>query len=514
MKRIPPRPLLFLFYIVAAWLFVGALSAASQGPSRELTWGADAQGGAPYVFQDPMDPNHLTGFEVDLADALAKQLSVRARPVQAQWENLLVLLGRGDFDMALNGIEIAEEKERICVLTRPYYVAPLRMTVRRHAENNPRTLEDLKGRPVGTLPNSLAERVLRRAGAEVKTYEGGQNEIFDDLKLGRTAAVLLDAPISKYFGSIEEDLEVLPDAFGSVSYGIAVRKGQEGLAAEINAAIDALGRNGTLRAIYERWGLWNEETALLIKDPDPKPRAVAMEFESWRVAVGKIPPFLERLRTRYPQTMPLFARGAWMTLVVSTVSMALAMAVGAILALCRVYGPRPLRWMAIVYIEVVRGTPLLIQLIMVYFGLPELGILLPPEVAGCLTLGLNYAAAEAENYRSGLESVPRGQHEAGLVLGLSRFQILRFVVAPQALRVSLPPMTNDFIALLKDSSLVSLVTLTELTKTYTSLANSMRDHLGLGLVVALWYLAIGMPFAQLARHVERRLGSHLRRAST
>ena len=90
-------------------------------------------------------------------------------------------------------------------------------------------------------------------------------------------------------------------------------------------------------------------------------------------------------------------------------------------------------------------------------------------------------------------------------MGLSRAQTLRYIVVPQALRVALPPMTNDFIALLKDSSLVALVTLTELNKTYMNLANATRDHLGLGVIVALFYLALGLPFARLSRYVEARL---------
>ena len=96
---------------------------------------------------------------------------------------------------------------------------------------------------------------------------------------------------------------------------------------------------------------------------------------------------------------------------------------------------------------------------------------------------------------------------------LSTVKSLRYVVGPQAFRVAIPPATNDFIALLKDSSLISVVTLTELTKTYTSLASSMRDHLGLGALVALWYLALSLPFARLSRWVEGRLGANLRRAA-
>jgi polar amino acid transport system substrate-binding protein len=96
---------------------------------------------------------------------------------------------------------------------------------------------------------------------------------------------------------------------------------------------------------------------------------------------------------------------------------------------------------------------------------------------------------------------------------MSTPQAIRFVIGPQALRVAIPPATNDFIALLKDSSLISVVTLTELTKTYTSLAAAMRDHLGLGVVVAVFYLALSLPFARLSRWVEGRMGQHLRRAA-
>lgn len=477
----------------------------------ELRWGADAFGGAPYVFQDPMDPNHLIGFEVELADAIARELGVRARPTEGAWDKLLELLARGDFDIALNGIEISAEKRRVCLLSRPYYAAGERLTVRRGDVLAPRTLEAVAARKVGTLPGSLAERMLQRAGAVVLTYDGGQNDIYDDLRLGRTDAVLLDEPIARYYGDIQSELETLPGALGEVRYGVALRLGDETLLAAVDHAIDALARDGSLRAMYERWGIWNAETAALLGVRSlPKRAPVAVNYEAWRVAVGRPLSFAERLTDRYPRTAWLFARGAGLSLVLTLSSMALAMVVGVALAALRRYGSRPLRWGAVGYIEFARGTPLLIQLIMIYFGLPELGVRLHPFTAGWLALGLNYAAAEAENYRAGLESVPIGQAAAAAALGLSRWQTLRHVVAPQALRISIPPMTNDVIALLKDSSLVSIVTLTELTKTYSNLAASMRDHLGLGLIVATWYLAIGLPLARIGRLAEARLGRHLR----
>jgi polar amino acid transport system substrate-binding protein len=478
----------------------------------ELRWGGDSQGGAPYVFQDPMDPNHLIGFEVEIADVLARRLGVRPRPVQGQWDKLLELLERGDFDVALNGIEVADEKRRVARLSRAYYVSPERLSVRRGDASAPRKLEALAGRRVGTLPGSLAERILARVGAEARTYDGGQGEIFDDLKLGRTDAVLLDDAITRYYGEIDREIEVVPGSFGEVRYAIASPHDDELLGRALDDALTTLAQDGSLRAIYERWGLWNAETAALFGVAAGSRQPVADAYESWRVAVGAIPPFWERVRTRYPRMMPLFARGAGLTLLVSLLSMALAVALGLLLALGRSFGPWPLRLLATAYIEFVRGTPLLVQLIMLYFGLPELGIRLDPFVAGCLALGLNYAAAEAENYRAGLQSVPAGQHEAAFSLGLSRLQTIRHVVAPQALRIAIPPMTNDFIALLKDSSLVALVTMTELNKTYMNLANATRDHLGLGLVVALWYLGLGLPFARLSRWVEIKLSARGRSA--
>jgi len=163
--------------LIASLLCMAEPAAASSGvgspPSDtldsirargELRWGADAFGGAPYVFQDPMDPNHLIGFEVELADAIARSLNVRARPIEGAWDKLLELLARGDFDVALNGIEVADEKRRVCLLSRPYYAAVERLTVRRGDPAAPRRLEALAGRKVGTLPRERPGSAKRGGG--------------------------------------------------------------------------------------------------------------------------------------------------------------------------------------------------------------------------------------------------------------------------------------------------------------------------------------------------------------
>jgi polar amino acid transport system substrate-binding protein len=132
--------------------------------------------------------------------------------------------------------------------------------------------------------------------------------------------------------------------------------------------------------------------------------------------------------------------------------MVVAVVVGLALAIIRRYGPPFAATLTVGYIETIRGTPLLIQILFIFYGLPNIGIKLDPFVAGVLALGLNYAAYEAENYRAGLSAIPHGQTEAAVALNMTQAQALRYVIVPQAFRIVMPVMTNDFISLLKDSS--------------------------------------------------------------
>jgi polar amino acid transport system substrate-binding protein len=198
-------------------------------------------------------------------------------------------------------------------------------------------------------------------------------------------------------------------------------------------------------------------------------------------------------------------RGAVTTVELSVLAMALAVVAGLVIVLVRLYTLPPLNWLARAYVEVIRGTPLLIQLFLLYYGLPEIGIRLNAFGAAILGLGLNYAASEAENYRAGIQAIPHGQTEAALALGMNRWQTLRHVVLPQALRVVIPPVTNDFIAMFKDSSIVSVITMVELTKVYGMLAMSTYDYIGLGLMTAAIYFGLSYPASICAGWLEARL---------
>jgi polar amino acid transport system substrate-binding protein len=196
-------------------------------------------------------------------------------------------------------------------------------------------------------------------------------------------------------------------------------------------------------------------------------------------------------------------RAAVVTLLLSFLSMALAVAIGVLTAAGRVYGPAIIRIPLTIYVEVVRGTPVLLQLFVIYYGLSSV-VRLPAFLAAVIGLGLNYAAYESEIYRGALMAIPRVQLEAARTLGLSEAQILRLVRGPQALRLALAPMTNDFVALLKDSSLVSVITVVELTKQAAIYATNIGSWVVPGILCSLIYLAFSLPLSRYARHLERR----------
>jgi polar amino acid transport system substrate-binding protein len=362
--------------------------------------------------------------------------------------------------------------------------------VARAGDSRVRDLASLRGLRVGTLANSLAWDLLADAGAVRVPYEGVE-EPYIDLAAGRTDAVLLDDIIAQRYGR-RPGLVVVGDVADG-RYAVGVRREDPELWRAIDDAVAALARSGELRAILSRWKL-----------DGPRQQALATA----RAPVEEAPRARRRLGGHQ---LSLFLEGAAVTMVITACAMVVAILGGLLLAIARLPSPvgwrRVLRGLATAYVELFRGTPVLLQLYVIYYGLA--GVLrLDPYSAAILGLGLNYAAYEAEIYRAGIQAVPRGEVEAALALGMTGGLAFRRVVLPQAFRFSLPGVANDFIALLKDSSLVSVITVVELTKRMTIAAVDLGDWVAPGILCAVLYLALSYPLSRLARHVEARLGPH------
>jgi len=485
------RRLAALFVLLSLMLAASA-ARADDGLARVrargvLRWGGDLQGGEPYVSQRP--DGTLVGFEVEIAHALAKRLGVRDEFVQNDWSTLTASLERGTFDVILNGFEITSERQGRVLFSRPYYVFAERLTVRKGETRFHASLPELRGRRIGTLGASLAYDTLVAAGADVVLYDG-QEEPYDDLVSGRTDGVLLDDIIAQRYATRHPELTTAGDVREGV-YAMAVARGDDTLIAAIDVALGEMIRSGELRAILARSGIDDprEEKLATYGHPSGGSRSIAesnaeaAQHFGWHHVV-------------------LFLQGAAVTLLVSTAAMALAFPLGLLLALARTHGSRWLGRLATTYVELYRGTPVLLQLYVLYYGLAPF-VKMGPLTAAIVGLGMNYAAYEAETHRAGILAVPPGQMEAARALGMTVPLALRRIVVPQALRHALPNVTSDFVALLKDSSLVSVITVVELTKRMTITSVDVRSWLVPGALCAGLYLAMSLPLARIARRLER-----------
>lgn len=457
----------------------------------ELVWAADEQGGAPFAYREVGQPGQLVGFEVELAGLIAGRLGVRPRFQQGQWEQLPLLLERRLADVVLNAYEWTPERARRFGCSRPYYLFGLQLVARRDGPID--SWESLARLPsgqsarIGILGGS--ESHIRRyapAGAQFVFYENNPDA------LQHVAAGLLDASIAddcimQTFLPRYPELVFVGRPVGNGYYVALCRKEDARLLEEINRSIGELIQDGSLERLYDRWKLNGRWQALALRDAAVETPAAGTRSNVVRSSLG------------------LLLQSAGMTVLLAVLSMPLAMAVGLVVALGRLYGARPIAFALAAYVEVLRGTPLMLQLYAIFFLLPEIGLAVPALVAAVLGLAINYSAYESEIYRAGLEAVPRGQMEAALALGLSRGQALRHVILPQTFRIVLPPVTNDFIALFKDTSVCSVVTVVELTKRYNMLAQNTGAIVELASVTALLYLAMSYPLARLARRAERSL---------
>lgn len=483
-------------------LFAAAAHAQTPQPLR---WGGDAEGGAPFVEADPTDPSIVAGFDVEIAELVAARLGRRPQFVQVAFQSLDQSAKRGDFDIGLSGIEDIPARRQSLAASVPYYEFREVLTVRDADKDRYRTLADLRSRRVATLGGTIAYDLLLEAershGVTAVSYDEDVHP-YSDLALGRVDAVVLDHVLAERAMRRNTGLFTHPEALAIGHYIIITAPENTALGDQVDAILRDAMRDGTLERIFRKWNVWNDDQPalfgrVLATSPLADGSREPFDFAQGGSGVGSQNTGAVRAY------LPSLFRAAVITLVLSCLAMALAVALGSLIAIGRVYGDPITRALLAVYVEVMRGTPVLLQLFVIYYGLSSV-IRLPAFVAALAGLGLNYAAYESEIYRSALEAVPRGQLDAARLLGFTHFQALRLIRAPQAFRIALAPMTNDFVALLKDSSLVSVITVVELTKQTQIFATNLGSWLVPGLLCAAMYLVMSLPLGYLARRLEER----------
>jgi polar amino acid transport system substrate-binding protein len=478
-----------------------------EGPSASdpsaLRWGGDRTGGGPYIYKDRQ--GNLVGFEVELADYLGRELGRRAEFVQGPWDKLPDRMDRGDSDIVLNGYEWSRERERKWSSTIPYYIYRVVLLARKD-DDSLRSWDDLRAsagrrRKVGVLSGSAAHRYLEEHfgdDIDILAYTEGVTSAMRLVEQRQLDATVQDLPASVYYRPKFPGLHPVGEPRAPGYYVIYVRKGDAALREQLNAALRQALQDGTLRRIYQQYGVWTPEQENIAQAAENWPPASEADEEEGDNG-------LAFNWSDFWQQWLLLLRAAVTTVLLACLSMPLAMLVGLLVAVGRLYGPAAVRWPLTGYVEFLRGTPLLLQLFVIFFLLPAVGVRIPAFWAGVLGLAINYSAYEAENYRAGLLAIPRGQMEAALALGMSKAAALRHVIVPQAVRIVIPPVTNDFIALFKDTSVCSVIAVTELTGRYNELYNNHpREVLQLGIMTAVLYLLMSYPLSLVARRLEQR----------
>lgn len=491
-------------------MFAASPSPVLAGPApAPLVWGGDAEGGAPFVEADPRDPSVVRGMDVEVASIVARALGRTPRFLQVAFTSIDASVERGDFEIGLSGVEDTPARRATHEVTVPYYEFREVLTVRSADRNRFRSLADLRRRRIGTLAGTMAYDLLaaEKAGGgwEVVSYDDDVHP-YGDLDEGRLDGVVLDHIIAQRALRHVTGLVIQPASLATGRYVGVLARRNGALRRRVDDALRAAMRDGSLEAILRRWSVWDDGQPRLFASvlaqspvPDATPASSAARSRGRTRAGAASGSSLERVAAY----LPALLRASAVTLVLSCLAMALAVAAGVALASGRIYGGPIVRAAFTVYVEVVRGTPVLLQLFVLYYGLSSV-VRLPAFAAALLGLGLNYAAYESEIYRGALQAVARPQLEAARTLGLSEWQILRFVRGPQAFRLALAPMTNDFVALLKDSSLVSVITVVELTKETAIFAANIGSWVLPGILCAAIYLAMSLPLSRVARILERR----------
>lgn len=481
----------------------------AQPAPKTLRWGGDAAGGAPFIY-GPADAR--VGFEVEMVVYLGKLIGRQPVFVQGDWDALPDTLNRGNIDVALNGMEYLPEREKDFASTVPYFVYTLRLIARKD-DDTVRGWEDLKHngkakKRVGVLRGSVAERYLKeKYGDDVEVVPTREvDETFQLVEGGeRLDVTVQDSPAAGYYveGGKLPKLKVVGEPVAPGYYVILTRKEDAELREALNGAIREGLRSGELERIYRKYNLWSKEQEKLrsVAEGMWPPAEEAPESPGTKVSLANLKWAL--------------ARAAWVTLTLACCAMPLAILLGIGIAIGRLYGPWLLRAPLTIYVEVLRGTPLLLQMYVLFFLLPMAArwtgwpwlvslVTLPPFVVGVLGLAINYSAYESEIYRAGLLAIPRGQMEAALSLGMTRGTAIWRVLLPQAVRLVVPPVTNDFIALFKDTSICSVILITDLTGLYYQNKYDRDVALQLALVVGLLYFAMSYPLSLLARKLESR----------
>lgn len=479
-----------------ALLVIGLLAVSLQGvlwatpAPTSWTVGTDPTF-PPFEFRNP-NSGAITGFDVELVEAIGKKSGHAIAWVPLPFDGLIPALQSRSVDAAISAMTITPERARAVDFSRPYFKAGQAIVVRNNGPSF-NTLAELKNRriavQIGTTGAQEAEKI---PGAQVSSFDTTPTAL-QELANGNADAVVSDVPAILY--AIDQakltGLRISGEHLSTEYYGIALPTNSP-IAPAINQALNELIQDGQYAELYQKW--FGAEPPVL---PD---RAPSLARPASPLAGLDLQMLLSNL-----------LKGAGVTLMLTVLSFSFGLLGGTALAMI-LQAPWPVAHrLCRIYIDFFRGTPMLVQLFLIYFGLPallqsmELPFTINRVAAAVTALSLNVAAYLAETLRSGIESIDRGQWEAADALGFSPTERMRYVVAPQAIRRVLPPLANEFITLIKDTSLAAVIGFDELFRQGQLMVATTYRAFEIYIAVALVYLIMTTTASILFKRLEARM---------
>jgi len=436
----------------------------------------------PFSFYD--SEGELAGFDVDVAHAIAERLGRPLKIVATEWDGILAGLLASKYDAIIGSMAVTPQRAEQVDFSTPYYVSGAQLFV--HEGAGDVTLADCTGKPVGVVLGETFQHYLEANHPEidVRTYKSSV-DIFQEMQNGNLFGFVTDRLVGAWqIKNAEMPFKPAGELLYTERMAIPVLPENDELLAQINAALADMESTGRRDRLFDRWfGLGGQNAG----------GGEGMQRST---------------------IVSMLARGFAVTLGVAASSLAigflLAVPFGAVLHRGRGGAYLVVR----AFTDFIRGTPVLIQLFFVYFGLGSVEFALggrtfdlgtSPLVASVITLAINATAYMAEVVRSGLMSVDRGQVLAGRALGLSRLQVFRVIVWPQAFRIAVPPLMNSVVALIKDTALVSVISVAEVVRQAQSVISVTWEPSKYYLIVAVMFFAVTFPLMKLTALLERRL---------
>lgn len=499
-KRLGLLFLLCAVFIMSSIVGCGKKS-GETGERTKFIVGFDAEF-PPYGYKD--DSGEYVGFDLDLAQVVAERNGWELVKQPIDWDSKDMELGSGSIDCIWNGFTI-DGREWDYTWSTAYIDNSQVVIVKK--DSDIKELKDLAGKIVVVQSDSSAlaaftgEDVTEENKALCESFKdlqqvGDYNSAFMNLEAGSVQAICMDIGVANYQVKQRGDkFVILPQTIISEQYGIGFKKGNTELRDIVQTSMNEMLADGTFEKIAEKWGL-TECMCLGREGTD-----AAYNLDS---SVEKDEPFPEKLIDIVKQ----LGKGMLATLAIFVLTLVFALPLGLFLTFLRMSKVGILRVIAKIYISIMRGTPLMLQLLVVFFGpYYVFGVSISASyrfAAVVIGFSLNYAAYFAEIYRSGIEGIPVGQYEASSVLGYSKSQTFCKIIFPQMVKRVIPPVTNEVITLVKDTSLAFALAYTEMFTLAKQVAAAEASILPL-FIAGIFYYVFNFIVAMIMEKIEKKM---------